>query len=238
MKKSFILLLFVGISLYLNTYANVNAVPSDKKYQRETVDNTLKESGISFISAAGKTADRENAIQIYKSFLDGNVCAEGININFITVPTGEPDKRYGTQCSFFDSNKDGIPELHIKSARYYYIFTIRDNSMVVWKNLSPNPPFYALSNGAFISRKIGSAPMHNDYNYIIFDYLGNEIYNLSFSKYDQDGDSIYGDNDTYLFDWVNVSKEQWRELIKRYLYTDKTGIERIHNEIDWIILYE
>lgn len=51
--------------------------------------------------------------------MSGQISVHGIDINYITVPTGEPDKRYPTKYAFGDSNGDDIPELHLKSSRYY-----------------------------------------------------------------------------------------------------------------------
>lgn len=47
---------------------------------------------------------------------------DGIDIDFITTPKGEPDKRYDTQYAVFDCDGNGEAELHVQSARYYYIF--------------------------------------------------------------------------------------------------------------------
>lgn len=85
---------------------------------------------------------------------------------------------------------------------------------------------------------MGAAPIHDNYGYVILNYSGDEIYNLNFFKYDEDVDGIYGINDEYLFNWVNVSKEQWEELTKQYLYVDNMGIEQIRNEISWNVLYK
>lgn len=80
--------------------------------------------------------------------------------------------------------------------------------------------------------------MHDVYNYMIMDYLGNEIYGLGFSKYDQNQNGIYDDSDEFLFDWVNVTKEQWELLTERFLYIDEAGIEQVKNEIEWTVLFE
>ena len=73
------------------------------------------------------------------------------------VPTGETGQRYSTKYAFFDSNGDGKPELHINSSRYYVIYTVRNDELTIWKDLSPSPYYFALKNGAFISYKPGSA---------------------------------------------------------------------------------
>lgn len=234
MKKVIILIIF---SLSLLIYTNQNSIQQKKDniltIQQDKTDLIL-EHGLG-INQITKT---KNTIEMYRDFLEGKISVEGIDINLISIPTGEPNKRYETKYAFFDSNGDEIPELHVRGGHYYCIFTIKDNNLILWKSFSPNPPFYALNNGAFICRKLGAAPRHDNYGYVILNYSGDEIYNLNFSKYDEDGDGIYGINDEYLFNWVNVSKEQWEELTKQYLYVDNMEIEQIRNEISWNVLYK
>lgn len=218
--------------IILNLAACQRNLPQDKN---ETVLKELKDISI---ATAETKSNADIAIELYKEFLAGNTTAEGWNIDEITIPTGEPNKRYATSYAYFDSNGDDIPELHIKAGRYYNIFTIKNNEIVEWKTLSPNPPFYALNNGSFICRRLGAGPMEDIYNYIILDYSGNEVYSLGFSKYDKNQNGIYDEADEYLFDGVNVSKDQWDLLTQRFLYIDEAGIEQIKDEIEWTILFE
>lgn len=184
------------------------------------------------------STEADKANKMYNEFIDGKITVEGIDINFITTPKGEPDKHYATKYALFDSNGDKIPELHINSARYYYILSYINNKLIIWKDLSPYLPVYALKNGAFISQYFGAAPLSDNYNYFILDFLGNKNWEVNFSKYDKNENGIYDNNDEYLFDGVNVSKEIWDALTERYLYTDEKGIEQIRNEIEWVVIYD
>lgn len=175
---------------------------------------------------------------MYNEFLDGKITVDGIDIYFLTTPSGEPNKHYATKYAFFDSNGDKIPELHINSARYYYILSLINNKLIILKDLSPYPQYYALKNGGFISHRFGTAPMSDEYNYLILDFLGNEVWEINFSKYDKDNNGIYDNKDDYIFDGVNVTNEIWDALTERYLYTDKNGIEQIRNEIEWVVMYD
>jgi len=226
--------------IYIMAIATVvlNLTACQSSSQQDTNDPVLEEVKKISITTAETKTDQDIAIELYNEFLAGNTKAGGWDIDEMTIPTGEPDKRYATSYAYFDSNGDEIPELHVNAARYYYVFTIRDKKIVEWKNLSPYPHFYALNNGAFISRRFGAGPKEDTYNYIVLDYLGNEIYSLSFSKYDQNQNGTYDDSDEYLFDGVNVTKEQWESLTERFLYIDEAGIEQIENEIEWIVLFE
>ena len=64
----------------------------------------------------------EQAMLAYQGFLEGKISVDGIDIDSITVPTGEPGRHYETKYAFFDCHRNGVPELHVISARFYYIF--------------------------------------------------------------------------------------------------------------------
>lgn len=183
----------------------------------------------------------EKAMVLYEEFLAGEKSvkesSEQISIDYISIPTGEPDRRYHTEYAYFDSNGDKIPELHIKSARYYFILSCRNDKLIIWKNLSPNPVYYPLNSGAFMGYRPGGAPMHDDYIYRIFDYGGNEVYSFGFSRYDSNQNGIYDENDEYSVESV-VTKQVWESLTEPYLDTEGRIKESIRNEIDWKLLYD
>lgn len=185
-----------------------------------------------------QTAIIDEAITSYNEFLSGQKSVDGIDIDFITSPKGEKDKRYATKYAFWDSNGDKVPELHINSARYYYVFSYINGEMYLFKDLSPYPHYYALNNGGFISYRPGGAPDSVEYNYLIYNYSGDEILNINFAKYDSNENGVYDSDGEYFYDGVEVTREIWEKLTERFLYTDIMGIEEIRNEISWIILYE
>ena len=111
----------------------------------------------------------EQAMLVYEKFLEGRIECDGIDIDFITTPKGEPDKRYDTQYAVFDCDGNGEAELHVQSARYYYIFQYKNGALQLYKNLSPYPHYYALKNGAFISHDFGAGPLSDEYRYYVFD---------------------------------------------------------------------
>ena len=170
--------------------------------------------------------------------MDGKIGFEDIDINTLSIPIGEPDKRYKTIYTFFDVNGDGIPELYINSGGSFIIFTVRNNELAVWKYLTPNSPCFALDNGAFMWQKFGGGLLHDYYGYVIYDYFGNEVFKLGFSRYDINENGFYDEDDIYEFEGVKVTKEIWESLTERYICTDENGVERFHNEIEWIVLFE
>jgi len=77
-------------------------------------------------------SDAAQIMELYEDFLKGVRNVKGIcNINDITIPVGETDIHYSTKYAYCDSNGDDIPELHIKSGRYYYIISYQDNDLFV-----------------------------------------------------------------------------------------------------------
>ena len=126
----------------------------------------------------------------------------------------------------------------MQSARYYYIFQYKNGALQLYKNLSPYPHYYALKNGAFISHDFGAGPLSDEYRYYIFDTYGNETFSIGFTKYDKNFNGEYDEDDEYVFDNVEVTKDIWEKLTERFLYIDEDGIERIKNEIEWTDLTE
>jgi len=179
----------------------------------------------------------ENASELYNQFLNGDINIESIgNIDDITVPTGEPDRRFRTEYAYQDSSGDGIPELHINSGRYYTIISYRDDELFVWKSLNPYPYYYGLKDGAFMSYDARQSFVY--YRYFILNYSGDTIFEVSFSKNEKERYQVLDKIDEYTFDGVTVTKEIWEGLTERYLYTDEEGIERVRNEIEWTVLFE
>ena len=227
--------LFMFLLLSLIFIANRNI--SFKDINREA--NNSANQIISDKEIGKESESVDDVVKIYKEFLYGKRQIKGgSDINSLTIPTGETDKHYNTKYAFFDSNGDGIPELHINSSRYYEIYTVRNNELTIWKDLSPYPYYYPLNNGAFISWKPGAAPMYDLYTYHVYNFIGDEIWNISFSCYDLNQNNIYDEKDEYYFEGVEVTKKQWIELTEKYLFFDTEGVIRIRNEIGWNTLYD
>lgn len=106
------------------------------------------------------TADREEEeYKLYMDFLNGEkTTADGMSIDEIIIPTGEPERRYFTDYTFFDSDEDGFVELHVRSARYYYIIDCEKGELRTWKFLDPRTEL--LNNGDFLYIHVGGAPLH------------------------------------------------------------------------------
>lgn len=238
MKEAFVFLVVISFCLGL-------FLGSKNDPQFLTIQNDrIKSEEVSGIEPQVQIVDNDQlnendkALDLYNKFLRGEIrtgCGNGISIDDITIPTGEPDKRYKTGYAFFDSNKDGVPELHINSGRYYEVLSCKDNDLFIWKSLDTSRYNYAINNGAFISYKVIS--MTDEYSYFILDYFGNEVWRIDFSKFETDADWDLGESE-YMFSDVSVTKEIWESLTRKYLYTDEEGRTQICNEIEWTILFD
>ena len=206
----------------------ISLATSDMEDQpEETIDTELDNS--------------DRAMMLYKEFLSGDRNVKGIsNIDDITTPIGETDRHYFTKYAYCDSNGDTIPELHIKSGKYYFVISYEDNDLFVWKDLSAyNSEYYPLSNGAFLMRKddVQASPGVS-YRYSVFNIKGDEISGFSFSKANINQCTGYDEGDEYLYDGISISQEMWEKLTKRYVYQDNKGNLIIADDLNWITLYE
>jgi len=198
-----------------------------RKIDEEKLLEKLDESANTFQSVD----NIDTILELYNKFLHNEISVDSIDIDFIATVTKESKHHYDPHYAFFDSNGDGAPELHVKSARYCYVYTYRKNELVTWAVLSPEPYHYALNDGAFIAW----LPMGREdfFCYFILDYLGNETCSVYFSK-------EYGDeNITYRFEGEEVSKEDWQELGSKYFDFDYNDISKyIRNQVEMTALYE
>ncbi len=185
--------------------------------------------------------DVQQATALYEEFLNGERNVEGIsNIDDIAIPIGRTDIHYLVKYAYCDSNGDAIPELHIKSGRYYFVISYRDNELFVWKNFSSyESEYFPLSNGAFLVRKDDAVSSPGViYRYTIFKQNGDEMFEITFSKANSNECSGYDANDDYIYNGISVSQEMWNELTEKYFYQDSNGRLIITDEVNWNVLYE
>lgn len=187
------------------------------------------------------------AIEIYQEFIWGKREIDGWHIDDLTlvdvsgiraasIPITEAE-RYPTRYALWDTNGDGIPELHFDSARYYYVFSYKDGNAFVWMDLTNGIECIPRKDGGFITWSIGTFKS-NLFVYHNFDYCGEDRYRLEFSWDDTNMNDIHDKEDEYLFDDVPVSQDIWEKLVKRYICQDENGTWAFVDELDWVILYE
>lgn len=245
MKKVIITLLTISFLSILFTACDSKekakklSILSKDHMDIEQYTETDTENSTAQILAEGNN-DYDTAMELYQEFLAGQLSIDymgsSLDMNTIMTPTGEPDRSYFTKYAYYDSDGDTIPELHICSARYYYVLTCRDHKLLVWKDLSPYPCYYALNDGAFISwdQRAG----YERSAYYIFDYDGTEKYSVGFSRYDIDNDGEWEETDEYNFNGDIVTQETWEELTAPYLNSQGGVREDIQNQIDWTVMEE
>lgn len=82
--------ILVVSSIFLISCSNLN----NNKY----IENTekIEQSKLSIDKFKDIYTEQNNnkAIKLYEDFLKGNITIEGVDISYLTIPTGEPNRRY------------------------------------------------------------------------------------------------------------------------------------------------
>ncbi|MCM1026273.1 MAG: WG repeat-containing protein [Roseburia sp.] len=202
-----------------------------KRRIRRLVFGILLAGVIAFfmIPPVRKAVQGKKEYRMYLEFLEGARSADGWDITEITVPTGEPEKRYFSEYAFFDCDGDGLSELHIRSGKGYYVIDCEKDKLSLWGSFLPQTAL--LNNGDYLYLHIGGAPLHYDYKYFKVNDAGEEVWNLMFACYDADGDGQFGEGDSYFLEDKNISYEDWLELEGKYL---EVGTD----DVLWTVLTE
>jgi hypothetical protein len=102
MKKmlSLFTIIVIGLSLTSCDIANNKPDTKDNSEIKQPQAEPLNTKGVKITA----TTDFEKATEIYNQFLKGHVSIGEIDIDYLTIPTGEPDKRYAASYAFADSN--------------------------------------------------------------------------------------------------------------------------------------
>lgn len=193
-----------------------------------------------------KQRESERIIKLYNDFISGEINFKAYNIEEIATPTGEPKKRYHTDYAIVDSNGDGLPELHIRSAREFRVFSYKEGEIVhIYASFS-QPFNYTLRNdGTFLYWDVNStfARIRKDY-YRVFqvDNDGNEHIESEFYWRDMNGNAIYDEDDQYFFDEEECTETEWIKLTQKYIYINDErkaqGGADILDEVEWTIYCE
>jgi protocatechuate 3,4-dioxygenase beta subunit len=158
------------------------------------------------------------AMHTYKEFLAGGVAVDDTNASETFTEIGNFNK-----FTLFDVNHDGIPELHIRTTRYYGIFTYGDDEMRIFHEGSVYDEL--LNNGALRYERIGAGPAHVEYRYKTFDDDGNLREDIPFEKWDCDENGIYDENDKYYYNNKEMSFAQWQSSVNDYLNMGSVAAE-------------
>lgn len=201
---------------FLDEEKNVTDEISDIDTEEVLKDKDIGNQALSDFEKEN-VATRKEEYKLYMDFLNGEKTTDsGMSIYDIIIPTGEPERRYYTDYTFYDSDQDGFQELHVRSARYYYILNCEKGRLSIWKFLDPRTEL--LNNGDFLYKHAGGAPLHYNYQYIKVNMEGETIWSISFACYDDNLDGQFDERDKY-FDRNNeeMSYEEWLEIKQNYI---------------------
>lgn len=221
MKRILIAFLLI-VSFFMGFFTN--NIISKSKYTYK------KNSELKISEETGEIIENNKVIKTYMEFLNGQrkTSVNGYYINSIIIPTGEPNNLYDTKYTFFDSNRDGIPELHLRTARKYHILIYKNGDLVEWG--TPRPYAKLLDNGDFIYTTYYG--MRENYIYAIFDSNGIESLIFNFGKNSRNENRVYDEiNPPYDIGGIGVSKEC-------YEYISDAFSSLSSEKIKWVVLCE
>ena len=218
-----------NVKLTKNDNDHTSVVPTAETHNDTESSNSMGITEIFVGDNPQSIADTtENAIKIYYEFLNGERVIEYEEVEDLDIyyfAFGKEDfKNTEVMYTFFDSNGDGIPDLHIKGMRDYQIFTSNGKDFTHWKTLDNYS--YPLKNGTFFykrSRQIGAW-----YRCFFLNFKGDEVWNISFS----DEGAVWDDNtilQDFTYDFVDVPQEIWSTLTARYF-------EEASKVVEWSII--
>lgn len=155
------------------------------------------------LSLASCNAKKDTDNTIYDNFISGKVTAAGADNKKIKITDFSSDKT--AKYALFDLNGDNINELLIKSNESLKIFNVKNGSVCLIIEL---PTYYKpLNNGAFLYKRVGSAPEHTDYIYTIINISGEKLFEQSFSEY-----KISETESKYFINDKEISKEAYESV--------------------------
>lgn len=199
---------------------------------------------VSFFLRMQKKSKVEEVKRLYNDFISGEINFGVYNLEEMSIPTGEPEKRYCTDYAIVDSNKDGIPELHIRNAREFRVFSYKKGEIVNICSFFSRPTRYTLQNdGTFLYRDNAGAGIRVDYYRALrVDKAGNEHIEAEFYWKDLNENAIYDEEDQYFFDGKECTETEWINLTNKYIYINDErsaqGGADIQDEVEWTIYCE
>lgn len=193
-----------------------------------------------------KKSKVEEVERLYNDFISGEIDFGPYNLEEISTPTGEPEKRYYTDYVIVDSNKDGIPELHIRSTREFRVFSYKKGEIVNTYCSFSRPTQNTLQNdGTFLYCDTYSVydGIRRDYYYVFrVDKDGNEHMEAEFYWMDLNENAIYDKEDQYFFDEEECTQTEWINLTNKYISIkdgeDAYGHADIQDEVEWTVYCE
>lgn len=191
-----------------------------------------------------RESESERIIKLYNDFISGEINFKGYNIEEMSTPTGEPEKRYHTDYAIVDSNGDGLPELHIRNAREFRVFSYKEGEIVhIYASFSRPTQNTLRNDGTFLYWDTPGPGIREDY-YRVFqvDKDGNEHIESEFYWKDLNLNAIYDKDDQYFFNKEECTETEWINKTKEYIYINDErsahGHADILDEVEWTIYCE
>jgi len=153
-----------------------------------------------------------NCFSIYSDFLMGKLDAGVEENNRIGIQDIFIVEENYNRFTLFDSNRNGVPELHLSTMTNYIIMEFEEDELNIVYTGSGYETL--LDNGALLYTRSGGGPEHMSYMYT---QLGkdNEITQISFEMYNTKNEDV--NDDVYMYDDVEVTQAEFYDKVNKYL---------------------
>lgn len=188
--------------------------------------------GEDFAVSGNQSGNLDETITIYEEFLSGEGSAENIDIEAIADLSQNGDVKY----AIYDVSGDDIPELHIQTDSYYYIFTYRNDRLFILTRFAAGD-YDITEEGEIVHRNIAmTQEVYEVYSFMSSAHV--DIMRLIRTDYDKNG--IYDENDEYQYSY-NVyfysdrtcTLKEWQDMAGEYLYEGADGTLQVRDAVEW-----
>lgn len=185
--------------------------------------------GENFTGKEAEVGSPNEAVNVYEEFLTGEKTVENPGFGTIT-DLDDGAMRY----VMYDINGDDVPELHIQTARDYYILTYRNNVFFILfhEQMEEALKYYDIcKNGEVVYQY--KTENKESYSFYRFEFSGNDYKTADFYWNDSNGNGVYDDNDAYECNGDICTLEEWIGRAEGYLCIDENGDMKILDFIEW-----
>ena len=171
-------------------------------------------SNITFHNQDPTPDNDANALNAYSKFLNGESIFYTNDGRQISI---YDESWLFCEYAFRDMNNDGISELLIRTNIATYILTYLNGELSLWWT----DEFWSgwseiLNNGDILHIRLGAAPAHISYHYVVLGNDGEELEHIRFEKYASNEEK--GEYDDFYFeDKELLTQEEWDKLTSQYL---------------------
>lgn len=215
--------------------------------------------GGDFIPKQEPDISQEEIEKIYMGFLEGKRSAgnvsidtiwENVSVEALFDETIKPED--GTlQYLIYDTDADGLPELHIRAGNTYYAIVYRNGKLFVWftEDYKQNQCYEILESGELLYRNIQDGNAY--FCCARQEASSNRDIHMDFKWEDSNGNGICDEDDLYQYNDAKgferysgtvqdrtCSMKEWMDKTQEYVSVREDGTIEILHIATWIVYGE